>query len=514
MRDYILALDQGTSSSRAILFDWAGRPVASAQQSIRQLYPQPGWVEHDPDEIWETQVATAHQVLRQAAVEPGQVAAIGITNQRETTIVWDQAGRPIANAIVWQDRRTALLCEELRARGLEPLIRERTGLLLDPYFSGTKIKWLLDHVSGARRRAEAEELMFGTVDTWLLYRLTGVHATDSTNASRTLLYNLATQTWDDELLHALDVPGTLLPIVRASSGVFGETSLFGKAIPIAGVAGDQQAALFGQTAFTPGIAKNTYGTGAFLLMNIGSRPVASRRLLTTNAWSLSRDGHDQVTYALEGSVFVAGAAVQWLRDELGFIARAEDSETLAGSVPDANGIYVVPAFTGLGAPHWDPHARGAILGLTRGANRAHIARATLEAIAYQTRDVVEAVEQDAGTSLAELRVDGNAAANNLLLQIQADILGREVVRAASLESTALGVAYLAGLAVGFWKDLDEIARNWRVDRRFSPRLPPARREELYSGWQRAVERTKGWETSTPTSTSSSRRPGNRSAPPV
>jgi glycerol kinase len=493
--EYILALDQGTSSSRAMLFDHAGRVVASAQRAFRQWYPRPGWVEHDPEEIWESQLATAREALEQAGAGPRQVAAIGITNQRETTIVWDQAGRPIANAIVWQDRRTAPLCEELRGRGLEPLFRARTGLLLDPYFSGTKVRWLLDHVPEARHRAEAGELRFGTVDAWLLYRLTGVHATDSTNASRTLLYNLAEARWDDDLLRALDIPAAVLPAVQASASVFGETTRFGQALPVAGVAGDQQAALFGQAAFSPGIAKNTYGTGAFFLMNVGSRPVTSDSLLSTIAWTLARDGAAESTFALEGSIFVAGAAVQWLRDELGFIGRSEDSEALAASVPDASGVYVVPAFVGLGAPHWDPHARGAIFGLTRGANRAHIARATLEAIAYQTRDVVAAVERDAGLALAELRVDGGAAANDLLLQFQADVLGCDVVRAATLESTALGAAYLAGLTVGFWQDLSEIARNWRADRRFSPQMPVDRREELYMGWRRAVERARGWDLS-------------------
>jgi glycerol kinase len=494
MSEYILALDQGTSSSRAILVDQTGRSIAGAQRAFRQWYPRPGWVEHDAEEIWATQLATAREVLQQAGVGPGKVAAIGIANQRETTIIWDRAGRPIANAIVWQDRRTAPLCEELRARGLEPLFRERTGLLLDPYFSGTKVRWLLDHVADARRRAEASELMFGTVDAWLLYRLTGVHATDSTNASRTLLYNVVDGRWDDELLRTLDIPAALLPTVHASASVFGETTLFGRAIPVAGMAGDQQAALFGQAAFTPGIAKNTYGTGAFLLINIGSRPVPSRSLLTTIAWSLSRDGASETTYALEGSVFVAGAAVQWLRDELGFISRSEDSEALAASVADAHGVYVVPAFVGLGAPYWDPHARGAILGLTRGANRAHIARATLEAIAYQTRDVVAAAEQDTGVALAELRVDGAAAANDLLLQIQADVLGCDVVRAANLETTAIGAAYLAGLTVGIWKDVAEIARLWQAERRFSPCMPAERREALYAGWQRAVGRARDWAT--------------------
>jgi len=492
MAGFVLALDQGTSSSRAILFDHAGNAVASAQQPFEQIYPHPGWVEHDPEQIWETQLTTAREALRQAKVEPGNVAAIGITNQRETAVIWDRAGRPIANAIVWQDRRTARMCEEMREHGLEPLFRERTGLLLDPYFSGTKIKWLLDNVTGARRRAESGELMFGTIDSWLLYRLTGLHATDYTNASRTLLYNIFDLRWDGELLEALSVPSSVLPRVQASSGIFEETNVLGGSIPVAGIAGDQQAALFGQAAFAPGMAKNTYGTGAFLLMNVGDRRVASTSLLTTIAWGLSKDGRDEVTYALEGSIFIAGAAVQWLRDELGIISSAAESQQLASSVPDSNGVYFVPAFVGLGAPHWDPRARGAIFGLTRGANRAHLARATLEAIAFQTRDVIEAIEADCGVTLSELRVDGGAAANDLLLQIQADILGREVVRPAVLETTALGAAYLAGLATGFWKDAEDVSRNWREHRRFVPQMAQARREEMYAGWKRAVERTKGW----------------------
>jgi len=494
MADFVLALDQGTSSSRAILFDHAGQAVATAQQPFQQIYPQPGWVEHDPEEIWQTQLATARAALQQAKAAPGDVAAIGITNQRETTVIWDHDGRPIANAIVWQDRRTAPTCEDLRARGLEPLFRGRTGLLLDPYFSGTKVKWLLDNVAGARPRANAGELMFGTIDSWLLYRLSGVHATDYTNASRTLLYNVFDLRWDDDLLAALEVPSSLLPTVRASSGIFAETALLGGSIPVAGIGGDQQAALFGQAAFQPGMAKNTYGTGAFLLMNVGDRPVPSQSLITTIAWGLSTGGRDEITYALEGSIFIAGAAVQWLRDELKIIASAEESQSLAASVPDSNGVYVVPAFVGLGAPHWDPHARGAILGLTRGANRAHIVRATLEAIAFQTRDVIEAVERDSGIRLSELRVDGGAAANDLLLQIQADVLGRDVVRPALLETTALGAAYLAGLATGFWQDRAELSRNWREDRRFSPEMPADRREELYAGWKRALERARGWAT--------------------
>jgi len=492
MSDFVLALDQGTSSSRAILFDHGGNIVASAQQEFRQIYPQPGWVEHDANEIWESQLATAGEALRKAGAEAGNIAAIGITNQRETTVIWDSDGKPIANAIVWQDRRTASICEELRARGLETPFRERTGLLLDPYFSGTKVRWLLDNTARARQRAERGELMFGTIDSWLLYKLCVVHATDYTNASRTLMYNIYDRCWDDELMQALDVPAGILPGVQASSGRFGDTTALGTAIPVAGVAGDQQAALFGQAAFQPGMAKNTYGTGAFLLMNVGDRRVQSPDLLTTIAWGLSTDGRDEVTYALEGSIFVAGAAVQWLRDELRLISSADESQAIAESVADSGGVYVVPAFVGLGAPHWDPHARGAIVGLTRGSNRAHIVRATLESIAYQTRDVIEAIERDSGVSLSELRVDGGAAANDLLLQIQADVLGRDVVRPAVLETTALGAAYLAGLAVGFWKDATDVARNWREDRRFAAHMPVDQREAQYAGWKRAVERAKGW----------------------
>jgi glycerol kinase len=488
----VLALDQGTSSSRAILFDHGGTAIASAQREFRQIYPQPGWVEHDANEIWDTQLATARDALKQAGASTVDVAAIGITNQRETTLVWDRDGVPIGNAIVWQDRRTAPQCKELRAQGREPLVREKTGLLLDPYFSGTKVRWLLDNVPNARERAKRGELMFGTIDSWLLHKLCGIHATDYTNASRTLLYNIFERRWDDELLAALDVPANMLPRVQASSGSFGETQALGGAIPVAGVAGDQQAALFGQAAFEPGMAKNTYGTGAFLLMNVGDRRIHTQSMLTTIAWGTAGPSGDDITYALEGSVFIAGAAVQWLRDELGLLGSAGESEAVASSVPDSGGVYVVPAFVGLGAPHWDPHARGAIFGLTRGSNRAHLVRATLESIAYQTRDVIEAIERDSGVTLTELRVDGGAAANDLLLQIQADILGRDVVRPAVLETTALGAAYLAGLAVGFWKDPADVARNWQEDRRFSPRLPDATRDEMYSGWKRAVERAKGW----------------------
>jgi glycerol kinase len=489
--DFILALDQGTSSSRAILFDGGGNIVSVSQREYPIAYPQPGWVEQSADDIWQTQSYVARDALNKIGAHAQQVAAIGISNQRETTVVWDKSGTPVAPAIVWQDRRTAALCDEMRAAGQEKLFRAKTGLLIDPYFSGTKVKWLLDNVSGARKRAQAGELMFGTVDTWLLYKLCGVHATDYSNASRTLIYNIFDRRWDDDLLLALNVPASLLPEVRASSGVLGETNLLGRPTPVTGVAGDQQAALFGQACFEPGMAKNTYGTGAFLLLNTGGTPPRTSEtsgLLTTLAWGQG----DRVTYALEGSVFIAGAAIQWLRDELGFIANAADSEGLATSVADSAGVYVVPAFTGLGAPQWDAHARGTIVGLTRGANKAHITRATLEAIAYQVRDVVEAMERDSGVRLNELRVDGGAAANNFLLQTQADILGRDVVRPECLETTALGAAYLAGLATGFWKDRADVTRHWREERRFTPQMPVDKREELYAGWLRAVERAKGW----------------------
>jgi len=496
MNDYVLALDQGTTSSRAILFDREGRALATASRPIRQIYPRAGWVEHDPQEIWETQLEAAREALAAAAVPASRLAAIGITNQRETTIIWDRrTGEPLANAIVWQCRRTAPLCQSLKERGLEAWFRQRTGLVIDPYFSGTKVAWLLENVPGARARAEAGELLFGTVDSWLLYRLTGgrVHATDYSNASRTLLFNISRLAWDEDILRELGVPPSLLPTVLPSSGIFGETeaSLLGAAVPIGGIAGDQQAALFGQACFTPGMAKNTYGTGCFVLMNVGhdSLPLGSS-VLTTIAWGLG----DRAEYALEGSIFIGGAAVQWLRDGLGLIATAAESEALAASVPSSDGVYLVPAFVGLGAPHWDPLARGIIVGITRGTTRAHLARATLEAIAFQTRDVIEAMEAECGVALPELRVDGGATANDLLMQIQADILGRPVVRPAVTETTALGAAYLAGLAVGFWQSQDELAANWRVDKRFEPSLPADQREALYGGWKRAVERAKGWAT--------------------
>ena len=495
-KKYILALDQGTTSSRAILFDRAGRAVAVAQKEIRQLYPQPGWVEQDPMEIWGTQSGVAREVLEKAGASPAEVAAIGITNQRETTLVWDRAsGRPIHNAIVWQCRRTAALCDELKARGLEPEVRERTGLVLDAYFSGTKLKWILDRVPGARERARAGELLFGTVDTWLIWNLTRgkVHATDCSNASRTMLFNLRERRWDPVLLEALDIPPAMLPEVRPSSGVFGRTdpgTFGGCRIPIAGAAGDQQAALFGQACFAPGMAKNTYGTGCFMLMNTGARAVPSRHgLLTTIAWEV--DG--QVEYALEGSIFVAGAAVQWLRDEMKLIESAAQSETLARSVPDTLGVYVVPAFVGLGAPHWDMHARGTIVGLTRGAGREHVVRATLEAIAYQVCDVIQAMEEDSGIRLHALKVDGGAVANDFLMQFQADMLGVPVDRPVVTETTALGAAFLAGLAVGFWKDRAELSATWNLDRSFRPAMAPGLRAANLAGWRRAVERSRRWD---------------------
>lgn len=492
---WVLALDQGTTSSRAILFDAAGRPAAMAQQEFRQLYPRPGWVEHDPEEIWSTQLATAREALAKAGVPAADVAAIGITNQRETTVLWErETGRPVAPAIVWQDRRTADMCHRLKADGAEAVVREKTGLVLDPYFSATKIAWLLDSVDGLRERARRGEIAFGTIDSWLVYRLTGgrVHATDYSNASRTMLFNIHTLEWDEELLELLGrIPRALLPQVLPSSHIYGETEpdLFGAAIPIGGIAGDQQAALFGQACFEPGMAKNTYGTGSFLLMNTGEKPVASRHgLLTTIAWGV--DG--SVKYALEGSVFVTGAAVQWLRDGLGIIGTAAETQDLARSVPDTGGVYLVPAFAGLGAPHWDPYARGVLVGITRGTTKAHVARAALEAIAYQSADVVRAMEQEAGVPLRALRVDGGAAVNDFLMQFQADVLDVPVERPAVTETTALGAAYLAGWAAGVWRDRDEIVSQWHLDRRFEPVMDAAQRDRLLGGWRRAVERSLGW----------------------
>lgn len=497
-KKFILALDQGTTSSRAILFDHDGRIVKAAQREFTQIYPQPDWVEHDPREIWATQLEVARDVLEQAAVHPDEIAALGITNQRETAIVWDKAtGQPIHNAIVWQCRRTAGICDGLKARGLETYIRATTGLVLDAYFSGTKVKWLLDHVPGARERASQGELLFGTVDTWLIWNLTRgkLHVTDYSNASRTMLFNIDTLAWDEKILDELGIPACMLPTVQPSSHVYGETDariFAGSAVPIAGIAGDQQAALFGQACFADNMVKNTYGTGCFLLMNTGTQRVPSQHgLITTIAWGLA----DQIEYALEGSIFVAGAAVQWLRDEMKLIDSAAQSEELALAVPDSNGVYVVPAFVGLGAPYWDMYARGTIVGLTRGANRNHVVRATLESIAYKTRAVVCAMEQDAGVKLDLLKVDGGAAANNFLMQFQADILGVPVERPHVTETTALGAAFLAGLAVGFWQDKADIAAKRRVERTFQPAMPTDVRKSRCAGWEKAVSRALAWESS-------------------
>ena len=489
---HVLALDQGTTSSRAIIFDRHGRARATAQQEFPQHYPQPGWVEHDPRDLWTTTRRTALQAVKKAGLAGRDIAAIGLTNQRETTLLWERrTGRPLHAAIVWQDRRTADLCAKLKAHGQEPLFRRKTGLLLDPYFSGTKLRWLLDHIPGARRRAEKGELAFGTVDSWLLWQLTGgrAHATDVSNASRTLLLNLLTGDWDDELLRTLRIPREVLPEVRGSSEVYGEVSTLPglRGVPISGIAGDQQATLFGQACWTPGMAKNTYGTGCFLLMHTGTQPVVSKnQLLTTIAWKI--DG--RLEYALEGSVFIGGAVVQWLRDGLGLIARSVDVEKLAARVPDNGGVYLVPAFAGLGAPHWDADARGVITGLTRGSNAAHLARAALESIAYQSADLLGAMAADTGKQLRELRVDGGAVGNNALIQFQADLLRVPVVRPRTTETTALGAAYLAGLAVGFWRDRAEIAKLWQADRTFRARTPAAGSRRLLDAWHRAVERAK------------------------
>jgi glycerol kinase len=491
---HILALDQGTSSSRAMLFTRDGTIAGVAQREFPQLFPQPGWVEHDPQAIWASQLAVATEVLARARVPAADLAAIGITNQRETTVVWDrQTGEPIANAIVWQDRRTAALCDRLKADGRERLVADRTGLVIDAYSSGTKIAWLLEHVPGARAKADAGRLAFGTVDSWLVWQLTSgrTHITDVTNASRTMLFNIHTLQWDDELLAMLNVPRGLLPEVRASSEVYGEAApaLGLGSTPIAGIAGDQQAALFGQMCVTPGQTKNTYGTGCFLLQNTGIRPVASsNRLVSTVAWQL--DGRTE--YALEGSIFIGGAVVQWLRDGLGLVKHAADIEALATSVPDNGGVYFVPAFAGLGAPHWDAYARGAIVGLTRGTTAAHLARAALESIAYQVGDILDAIHRDAGIPLQELRVDGGASVNDTLMQFQADLLGVPVVRPEVTETTALGAAYLAGLAVGFWPSVEAIAGQWRVAKRFDPVMPRAEAAALAGRWREALDRARGW----------------------
>jgi len=496
VKKYIMALDQGTTSSRAIIFNYNGEIIQMAQKEFTQYYPKAGWVEHDPMEIWGTQSGVLREVLETAGIRPNEIAAIGITNQRETTVVWDKnTGKPIYNAIVWQCRRTANICDELKEKGLEDYVKENTGLVIDAYFSGTKIKWILDNVEGAREKAEKGDLLFGNIDTWLIWNLTRgrVHVTDYSNASRTMIYNIKELKWDKKLLDELGIPASMLPEVRPSSEIYGVTdpkTLGGAQIPIAGIAGDQQAALFGQACFKPGLAKNTYGTGCFMLMNTGEEVVRSKNgLLTTIAWGV--DG--KVEYALEGSIFVAGAVIQWLRDELHLIVNAKDSEYFASQEKDNNGVYLVPAFVGLGAPYWDMYARGTIVGLTRGANRNHIIRAALESIAYQTRDVLEAMQEDSGIQLQELRVDGGAVENNFLMQFQSDILGVPVHRPKTIETTALGAAYLAGLAVDFWHDKDEIAKRWSVDRIFKPEMEEIEKEKLYSGWKRAVERSRNWE---------------------
>lgn len=492
---HILALDQGTTSSRAIVFDHDGGIVAVAQKEFEQIFPRPGWVEHDPDEIWSSQIGVASEAISRAGLTPRELTAIGIANQRETTVVWERAsGRPIHNAIVWQDRRTAGFCDQLREEGHESTFRDKTGLVLDSYFSGTKVNWILENVDGARARAEAGELCFGTIDSWLVWKLTdgGLHITDATNASRTLMCDIHSGDWDDELLGLLDVPRSMLPEVRSSSEVYGETSveLFSHPIPIAGIAGDQQAALFGQQCTEPGMVKNTYGTGCFMLLNTGTEAVPSKNnLLTTVAWRI--DGKTE--YALEGSVFVAGAVVQWLRDGLHLIRNAPEVEALSRTVDDNGGVYMVPAFAGLGAPHWDPYARGMIVGITRGTTAGHFARAALESIAYQVADVLEAMEADSGIEIKELRVDGGAAQNDFLLQFQSDVLQALTVRPEILETTALGAAYLAGLAVGFWTDQAEVAQQWKANRRFAPEMASEAVDVLRSDWRRALERSKGWE---------------------
>jgi len=491
----ILALDQGTTSSRAILFNHEGTIVALEQKEFTQHFPQAGWVEHDAEEIWRSQLGVAQAVLKKANLSASDIAAIGITNQRETTVVWNrETGRPIHRAIVWQDRRTAEFCDQLKRDGHADAIQQKTGLVIDAYFSGSKVRWLLDHVSGARQLAEAGKLAFGTIDTWLMWNLTGgaAYVTDATNASRTMLYNIRTKQWDDELLKLIGVPRSMLPEVKSSSDVYGETKadLFGKPIKLAGIAGDQQAALFGQTCFTRGLAKNTYGTGCFMLMNVGTEaPVSQHQLLTTVAWQL----RDKTEYALEGSVFIGGAVVQWLRDGLGLVKSATDIETLAQTVPDTGGVYMVPAFAGLGAPHWDQYARGTITGITRGTTGAHFARAALESIAFQVADIADVMQKDSGIDLKELRVDGGAAANNLLMQFQADLLRVPVVRPKVTETTALGAAYLAGLAVGYWKNPSDVQANWQTDRKFEPKLSADEAAHRRKRWTEALRRAGDWE---------------------
>ena len=494
-KKYIMALDQGTTSCRTILFNHDSEIVATAQNEFTQYFPKPGWVEHNPNEIWSTQVGTMSEVIAKAGISPEEIAAIGITNQRETTVVWDKTtGQPVYNAIVWQSRQTMEICEELKAQGLSDIFHKKTGLLIDAYFAGTKVKWILDNIVGAREKAEAGDLLFGTIDTWLVWKLTGgkVHVTDYSNASRTLMYNIRELKWDDELLEYLTIPKSMLPEVKPSSEVYGMTIpsvTQGVEIPVAGMAGDQQSALFGQACFKAGMAKNTYGTGGFMLMNTGSQLYDSKNgLLTTIAWGI--DGG--VEYALEGSIFVAGSAIQWLRDGLKVLDSAPDSEYYAGKVKDSGGVYVVPAFVGLGAPYWDMKSRGGIFGLTRGTTKNHIIRATLESLAYQTKDVLDAMQSDSGIKLNSLKVDGGAVANNLMMQFQSDILDVAVERPKIIETTALGAAYLAGLAVGFWKSKEELVKSWQIDRRFEPNMEEAKRKELYLGWLKAVRRTMNW----------------------
>ncbi len=492
---YIIAFDQGTTSSRSIVFDHDGRVVATAQKEFRQIYPKPGWVEHDPMEIWSSQSSTAAEAISRADLSSDSIAAVGVTNQRETTIVWDKdSGKPVYNAIVWQDRRTADYCRKLKEEGLEAMVSEKTGLRLDPYFAGTKVRWILENVPGARAKAEAGQLLFGTVDSWLVWQLTGhkVHVTDITNASRTLFYNLDQDGWDDELLELFEVPRSMLPEIKSSSEVYGhvEKNLYPGGAPIAGIAGDQHAALFGQACFSPGMAKNTYGTGCFLLMNMGEKPIRSQNnLLTTVAWRIG----DKTEYALEGSIFIGGAVVQWIRDELQLVRTAQELDQLAASVDDAGGLFLVPAFAGLGAPHWDPYARGAAVGMTRGTNRAHFCRAALESIAFQSADLITAMEKDSGISLKELRVDGGACQSDPLLQFQADLLQTDVLRPKCIETTALGAAYLAGLAVGFWESRDAITKRWENERTFQPIRKAKDMAPLTAGWNKALERSKNWE---------------------
>jgi glycerol kinase len=493
MEKYILAFDQGTTSSRAIVFDHDGLPIATAQKEFTQFYPKPGWVEHDPDEIWSTQAGVAMEAITKAGLDSIDIAAIGITNQRETTVVWDRkTGKPVYNAIVWQDRRTAEFCDQLKNEGHGQTILNKTGLIIDAYFSATKIRWILDHVKGARSLAEKGRLAFGTVDSWLVWNLTRgkLHITDVSNASRTMLFNIHSLQWDEELLRIFDIPANILPEVRSSSEIYGETAgHFSSAIPIAGIAGDQQSALFGQMCIEPGMVKNTYGTGCFMMMNIGDKPIESKsKLLTTVAWKIG----NETQYALEGSIFIGGAVVQWLRDSLKIIRKSEDVEPLAAKVKDSDGVYFVPAFAGLGAPYWNQHARGTITGITRGSTAAHIARAAIDSIAYQTLEVLLAMQKDSGVTIRELRVDGGATVNNSLLQFQADLLQTNVVRPKITETTALGAAYLAGLAVNYWADIQEISQQWQLDRTFSPGIPAEETISLIKGWHRAVRAATAW----------------------